>query len=379
MPNIKKFWNWQQPEPQTAELVLYGDIAQDSWWGDEITPKEFSNELNDILKNGVKNIVVRINSGGGDVFAANAIYCRLKDSGAKVTAKIDGWAGSAATIIAMAADEIVIPANGVFMVHNPKMAVIQYVEAKQCRKMADSLDTIKNSIVAAYVSKTGKDTDELATLMDNETWYTGIEAVEAGFCDGLMFADDENQPGGVENKAAGGAYFVNSIKMTADNIPEKIKNLFTVEQPSPIENKNPENRKGEENMEIKNLEDLKKAAPADVLDSLQQEAVAAERKRISDISNNTLSGCEDMAKKAIEDGTSYADFAMQQVEAVKNQQQEKPAAPPTPAANNYQQMAAQDAADAGLGGVNATPQPGHPATPHDEFMAVLDSVAPVKR
>lgn len=379
MPNIKKFWNWQQASNDTAELVLYGDIAQDSWWGDEITPKEFSNELTDILKNGVKNIVVRINSGGGDVFAANAIYCRLKDSGAKVTAKIDGWAGSAATIIAMAADEIVIPANGVFMVHNPKMAVIQYVEAKQCRKMADSLDTIKNSIVAAYVSKTGKDTDELAELMDNETWYTGIEAVEAGFCDGLMFADDENQPAGVENKAAGGVYFVNSIKVTAGNIPEKIKNLFTVEQPSPIENKNPEKLKGEENMEIKNLEDLKKAAPADVLDSLQQEAVAAERKRISDISNNTLAGCEELAKKAVEDGTSYADFAIQQVEAAKNQQQEKPTAPPTPAANNYQQMAAQDAADAGLGGVNATPQPGQPATPHDEFMAVLDSVAPAKR
>ena len=132
-------------------------------------------------------------------------------------------------------------------------------------------------------------------------------------------------------------------------------------------------------MEIKNLEDLKKAAPADVLDSLQQEAVAAERKRISNINANTLEGCEDMAKKAIEDGTSYADFAMQQIEAVKNKQQEKPAAPATPAASNYQQMAAQDAADAGLGGVNATPQPGQPATPHDEFMAVLDSVAPARK
>lgn len=379
MSDIKKFWNWQQPEPQTAELVLYGDIASEqSWWGDEITPKEFSNELTDILKNGVKNIVVRINSGGGDVFAANAIYCRLKDSGAKVTAKIDGWAGSAATIIAMAADEIVIPANGVFMVHNPKMAVTQYVEAKECRKMADSLDTIKNSIVAAYVSKTGKEEIELAQLMDAESWYTGIEAVEAGFCDRLMFTDDEIQLGGVENKVQGGAYFVNSIQMTADNIPEKIKNLFTVGQHSSI--KNPKNTKGEEIMEIKNIEDLKKAAPADVLDSLQQEAVAAERKRIADISNNTLTGCEDMAKKAIEDGTSYADFAMQQVEAVKNeQQQEKPAAPVAPAATNYQQMAAQDAADAGLDGVNATPQAGQPPTQHDEFMAVLDSVAPARK
>ena len=378
MSDIKKFWNWQQPEPQTAELVLYGDIAQDSWWGDEITPKQFSDELNDILKNGIKNIILRINSGGGDVFAANAIYCRLKDSGAKVTAKIDGCAGSAATIIAMAADEIMIPANGVFMVHNPKMVICGRVEAKQCRKMADSLDTVKNSIVAAYVSKTGKDTDELGTLMDNETWYTGTEAVDAGFCDGLMFTDDEQQPGGVENKVQNGAYIVNSIKMTADNIPEKIKNLFTVEQSSPIENKNPKDMEGEETMEIKNIEDLKKTAPADVLDSLQQEAVAAERKRIADISNNTLAGCEDMAKKAIEDGTSYADFAMQQVEAVKNQQQ-KPAAPATPAAGNYQQMAAQDAADAGLGGVNATPQAGQPPTPHDEFMAVLDSVAPARK
>ena len=375
MSDIKKFWNWQQPQPQTAELVLYGDIAgEKSWFGDEITPKEFSNELNDILKTGVKNIVVRINSGGGDVFAANAIYCRLKDSGAKVTAKIDGWAGSAATIIAMAADEILIPALGVFMIHNPKM-LIGYAEAKECRKMADSLDTVKNSILTAYVSKTGKDESELAQLMDATSWYTGTEAVKAGFCDGLMFADDEQQPGGVENKVQNGAYIVNSITMTADNIPEKIKNLFTVEQPSPIDNKNPKDMEGEETMEIKNIEDLKKAAPADVLDSLQQEAVAAERKRISDISNNTLAGCEEMAKKAIEDGTSYADFAMQQVEAVKNKQQEKPAAP---AVSNYQQMAAQDAADAGLGGVNATPQAGKPPTPHDEFMAVLDSVAPAR-
>ena len=100
----------------------------------------------------------------------------------------------------------------------------------------------------------------------------------------------------------------------------------------------------------------------------------AERQRIANINSNTLAGCEDLAKQAIENGTSYADFAMQQVEAIKNQ----PPAQPAPS-NAYQQAAAQDAADAGLGGVEATPQPGQQVTPQDEFMAILNSVAPLAK
>jgi ATP-dependent protease ClpP protease subunit len=114
-----KFWNIiAAADDKPAELILYGDISSYSWWGDKITPKQFNDDLNAL--GDVSEIVVRINSGGGDVFAANAIYTRLKDHAAKITVKIDGWAASAATIIAMAGDSIQIPASGVFMIHDPK-------------------------------------------------------------------------------------------------------------------------------------------------------------------------------------------------------------------------------------------------------------------
>ena len=100
-----KFWNFIPAVPQEnkpAELILYGEISSESWWGDEVTPRQFGEEL--AALGDVPEIVVRINSPGGDVFAANAIYTRLKDNAATITVKIDGWAASAATIIAAAGD-----------------------------------------------------------------------------------------------------------------------------------------------------------------------------------------------------------------------------------------------------------------------------------
>ena len=101
-----KFWNFVPAVPQEnkpAELILYGEIAAESWWGDEVTPRQFGEEL--AALGDVAEIVVRINSPGGDVFAAGAIYTRLKDNAATITVKIDGWAASAATIIAARSEE----------------------------------------------------------------------------------------------------------------------------------------------------------------------------------------------------------------------------------------------------------------------------------
>lgn len=88
-PKNKHFWNFQPASGDNPpELILYGDIASETWWGDEVTPRQFTEELDAL--GAVPEIVVRINSGGGDVFAANAIYTRLKDNAAKITVKIDG-------------------------------------------------------------------------------------------------------------------------------------------------------------------------------------------------------------------------------------------------------------------------------------------------
>jgi len=149
-----KFWNFtQQEENKHAELILYGPISSSqSWWEDTITPRVFSDEL--IALGDVDNIDVRINSGGGDVFAANAIFTRLKDHKAFITIIIDGWAASAATIVAMAGDVIKIPKNGVFMVHDPKLLAYDYYTAEQFIKMADELKVIKQSIVNCFNSST---------------------------------------------------------------------------------------------------------------------------------------------------------------------------------------------------------------------------------
>ena len=154
-PKNKHFWNFQPASGDNPpELILYGDIASETWWGDEVTPRQFTEELDAL--GAVPEIVVRINSGGGDVFAANAIYTRLKDNAAKITVKIDGWAASAATIIAMAGDSIEIPGNGVFMVHDPALGLLGYFNETELAKMTDELKVIKQSIVNAYTLKTGR-------------------------------------------------------------------------------------------------------------------------------------------------------------------------------------------------------------------------------
>ena len=132
-----KFWQVKNDVSGDAEILIYGPIAAErSWFGDEATPQQFAQDLNGL---GGRDVTVCINSGGGDVFAANAIFTRLKDCSAKVTVKIDGWAASAATIIAMAGDTIKIARNGVFMIHDPAMTVWDTFRAEDFLKMADEL------------------------------------------------------------------------------------------------------------------------------------------------------------------------------------------------------------------------------------------------
>ena len=97
MPENKKFWKFCNQAGNKVELLLYGDISQTSWWGDEVTPKQFAEELAGL--GALDEITVRINSGGGDVFAAQAIGNQLEQHPAAVTAKIDGLCASAATIV----------------------------------------------------------------------------------------------------------------------------------------------------------------------------------------------------------------------------------------------------------------------------------------
>lgn len=299
-PKNKHFWSFRAAADEAAapELILYGDIASETWWGDKVTPKQFTEELSAL--GSVSEIVVRINSGGGDVFAANAIYTRLKDNPAKITVKIDGWAASAATIVAMAGDVIEIPGNGVFMVHDPKMGVLGYFSESDFIKLSDELKVIKQSIVNGYALKTGKKPEDIAAIMAAETWYDGKQAVDAGFCDKLMFEEAETT---VENASK---VVVNSVAMDLSRFPAmpvSLLNRCAAHTPDGFSNtsthtKTEKERKNmPENKEIKTVDDLKAAFP-DLTAQIAKDATAAERKRIQDIEDVALAGFENIVNDA---------------------------------------------------------------------------------
>ena len=185
----RKFWNWVR-DSDTGErtLVLNGQIAEESWFGDEVTPAIFRDEL----MKGEGNITVWINSPGGDVFAAAQIYNMLMDYKGDVTVRIDGLAASAASMIAMAGTTVEMSPVGMLMVHNPSTAVIG--NTKEMQAAIKMLDEVKESIINAYEIKTGQSRTKLSHLMDSETWMNAWKAKELGFCDEVMFAGENDQP-----------------------------------------------------------------------------------------------------------------------------------------------------------------------------------------
>lgn len=181
----KKFWQFKAAaEDKPAELLLYGHISSVSWWDDEVTPKQFKKDLDDL--GDVEEISVFVNSGGGDVFAGQAIYSMLKRHKATINVYIDGLAASIASVVAMAGDTIYMPKNAMMMIHNPY--TFAFGDSSEFRKMADTLDQVREGIITTYLDKTGMDKQEIIDLMDAETWMTAEEAVEYGFADELEAA-----------------------------------------------------------------------------------------------------------------------------------------------------------------------------------------------
>lgn len=175
------FWNWQNDdELGVRTLYLDGTIADESWWDDEITPRMFKDEL----FSGSGDIVVWINSPGGDCVAASQIYTMLMDYTGNVTVKIDGLAASAASVIAMAGTEVLMAPTSLLMIHNPMSIAIGDTEEMQ--KAIAMLDEVKESIINAYEIKTGQSRAKISHLMDGETWMNANKAIELGFVDGIL-------------------------------------------------------------------------------------------------------------------------------------------------------------------------------------------------
>ena len=185
---MNKFWKWRTGKTTNAlgeettvrELVLQGIIAEESWFGDEATPAAFKEELN----SGKGDITVWINSPGGDCFAAAQIYNMLQNYKGKVTIKIDGLAASAASVIAMSGDEVLMSPVAMMMIHNP--ATSAFGDHVEFEKVIEMLDGVKDSIINAYHIKSGISRKKLSLMMDAETWMDATKAKELGFVDDII-------------------------------------------------------------------------------------------------------------------------------------------------------------------------------------------------
>ena len=181
---MKKFWNFVKNEDTSeTELLFNGPISEDTWWGDEVTPALFRDELSKV--NG--NLTVWLNSPGGDVFAASQIYSMLKNHKGKVTVKIDGIAASAASVVAMAGDATLIAPTAMMMIHDPSTCAMG--NKPDMEKPIILLDEVKESIIHACDTKSHLSRNKIAKMMSDETWLNAKKAHEMGFVDGILFAE----------------------------------------------------------------------------------------------------------------------------------------------------------------------------------------------
>lgn len=307
------FWQVKNLAGQDAELILYGPISDTSWYGDEITPKQFVEDIKSL--GSVDRLTVRINSGGGDVFAAQAIGAQLESlnkAGTETVCRIDGLCASAATIIASHCGKVVANSDALYMIHLPSVYLFDACDENELQAYMNELKAVKDSILQLYVKKTGQDLDVLTNWMEETSWFTADEAKENGFIDEV---DEDAAPARIENR--GGALFVNSVDtgLCMNEAPDYVKSALrkqwrfsntkdpadapeNKEEPNMAENKNP----GAPAAPAITTVDALRAAYPDLCKQIEnaaaKSAADAERARIKDIEDMTTPGDEQSAYDA---------------------------------------------------------------------------------
>lgn len=281
-------YNFLPSEGDNTVIEIYDAIAnkksRDCWTGqvtgNEVTPSDFQEKLNAIT---TKNITIRMNSGGGEVTAANVIAVAIQEArknGKHIVCKIVGMCASAAVQIAISCDEVIIHESALMMIHNPMAFLFDYYDITKMKSIENMLTAVKDSILNYYTKKTGMTKQKLSNLMDEEFYMDGKKAVELGFADSLMFEEEEAEDEVIDRIQT----VVNCCEF--HHVPEKYRGMVvnSINQP-----------KGEEEMqEIKNIADLtsnfpelvnqiKADAIAEAKDSAVEEGVQKERARIKAI------------------------------------------------------------------------------------------------
>lgn len=345
-------------DDESAELQLFGEISsEDSWWNeDSVTYRDFIADLNALGDK--KNINVVIQSSGGDVFAANAIYNALNLNKATITGTIIGICASAATIILMACDKRRIAKNAILIAHNPSISLWGSYTSEDLLELAGRTDRVKKSIVTAYMERLDKTEEEINQIMDVESWYVGQEAVDAGFCDEVIET-------GFQDNAFSNKFSVNGVPcsfknyletVVPDNIRKKVQALSITppKESGTFSNKNVQkgsNNMGEESTKntapvITDAAHLRSAYP-EFVNQIVTDAVNAERERLKAIDEIASGIPDDVLNKAkYGEPISAADLALAQMKANNKAGQQT--------LNNI----VADLTDSGAAAVGSTPNAG---------------------
>lgn len=186
----QKFNAVHNEETKTSEITIYGVIGT-SWWNESFSASDIDQAIKEA---GTNDIIINLNSPGGDAFDGISIFNRLKRHEGKVTIHVDGWACSAASIIAMAADELIMELGSMLMIHEASNII--WGTKTDMRKEADVLEELEEGIINIYMTKTNLSREDVRAKVDSETWFSANKAVEYGFANKAAGtnSDDENKP-----------------------------------------------------------------------------------------------------------------------------------------------------------------------------------------
>lgn len=224
----KKFWEFKNAGNGNGELMLYGDISNTTWLGDEVTPKEFKKDLDALGK--IKHLDLYVNSNGGDIFAGQAIYSMLQRLDATITAYVDGLAASIASVIVMAAsregDKIIMPQGSMLMIHNGMVGLLGYLNASELRKYADEIEKITNSVVIPAYRRSKQSDDKIKEMLDAEYWLSAKEAVDLGF------ADEIEESKQIAASISNNVLTINGIQTNLNNFKNVPKTFLNLVKPT---------------------------------------------------------------------------------------------------------------------------------------------------
>ncbi|RPJ97283.1 Clp protease ClpP [Rummeliibacillus sp. TYF005] len=211
----RKFETFHNEATDTTEITIYGVIG-DSWWEDSVSASDIDNALNSIDG----DITINLNSPGGDAFDGIAIYNRLKKHNGKVTINVDGWACSAASVIAMAADELIMGMGSMLMIHEASSIV--WGTKTEMRKEADVLENLEDGIIDIYMTKANVSREEIRNMVDAETWFSAQKAVEIGFASSSSSSTvEENKDDEITQLKAKMQEMQNKIEQFENKEPKK--------------------------------------------------------------------------------------------------------------------------------------------------------------